>query len=121
MLQMAVSALYLYILYKQGVMSCNLYIPFTDIALKIHPLVYIFFAMFVMVGCVNAVNITDGVDGYLIKGRNIKDFVDKVCLLIENPGLRRQMGRTAIRSSKRYHADRIMPAWYNLFDLFCTK
>ena len=63
MLQLAVSALYLYILYKQGVMSCNLYIPFTDIALKIHPLVYIFFAMFVMVGCVNAVNITDGVDG----------------------------------------------------------
>jgi phospho-N-acetylmuramoyl-pentapeptide-transferase len=28
-----------------------------------HPLVYIFFAMFVMVGCVNAVNLTDGVDG----------------------------------------------------------
>jgi len=26
-------------------------------------LVYIFFAMFVMVGCVNAVNLTDGVDG----------------------------------------------------------
>ena len=24
---------------------------------------YIFFAMFVMVGCVNAVNLTDGVDG----------------------------------------------------------
>lgn len=63
MLQLAVSALYLYVLYKQGVMSCVLYIPFTDIALEIHPLVYIFFAMFVMVGCVNAVNITDGVDG----------------------------------------------------------
>ena len=65
--------------------------------------------------------ITDGVDGYLIKDRNIKDFVDKVCLLIENPGLRWQMGRAAIRSSKRYRADQIMPAWYNLFDLFSTK
>ena len=64
MLQMAVSALYLYLLYKQGVMSCNLYIPFADIVVEnIHPLVYIFFAMFVMVGCVNAVNLTDGVDG----------------------------------------------------------
>lgn len=63
MLQMAVSALYLYLLYKQGVMSCDLYIPFVDIRLQIHPLVYIFFAMFVMVGCVNAVNLTDGVDG----------------------------------------------------------
>ena len=64
MLQMAVSALYLYLLYKQGVMSCDLYIPFADVTIEnIHPLVYIFFAMFVMVGCVNAVNLTDGVDG----------------------------------------------------------
>ena len=63
MLQMAVSALYLYLLYKQGVMSCDLYIPFADVRLQIHPLVYIFFAMFVMVGCVNAVNLTDGIDG----------------------------------------------------------
>ena len=64
MLQMAVSALYLYLLYKQGVMSCDLYIPFINITIEnIHPLVYIFFAMFVMVGCVNAVNLTDGVDG----------------------------------------------------------
>ena len=63
MLQMAVSALYLYALYKQGVMSCQLYIPFVDVAYEIHPMVYIFFAMFVIVGCVNAVNITDGVDG----------------------------------------------------------
>ncbi len=63
MLQLAVSALYLYLLYKQGVMSCDLYIPFANITVAIHPLVYIFFAMFVMVGCVNAVNITDGIDG----------------------------------------------------------
>ncbi len=63
MLQMAVSALYLYLLYKQGVMSCDLYIPFVNITFPIHPLVYIFFAMFVIVGCVNAVNLTDGVDG----------------------------------------------------------
>ncbi len=63
MLQMAVSALYLYLLYKQGVMNTQLYIPFVDMRIHIHPLVYIFFAMFVMVGCVNAVNLTDGVDG----------------------------------------------------------
>ncbi len=63
LLQMAVSAIYLYVLYKQGVMSCNLYIPFVNVTYEIHPLVYIFFAMFVMVGCVNAVNLTDGLDG----------------------------------------------------------
>jgi len=63
LLQMAVSAIYLYLLYKSGVMSCDLYIPFVDVTFSVHPLVYIFFAMFVMVGCVNAVNLTDGLDG----------------------------------------------------------
>ena len=63
LLQMAVCAIYLYLLYKLGVMSTQLYIPFVKTSIYIHPLVYIFFAMFVMVGCVNAVNLTDGVDG----------------------------------------------------------
>ena len=63
MLQMAVSALFLYILLKKGVMTSNLYIPFLNKTFEIHPIAYIFFSMFVMVGCVNAVNLTDGVDG----------------------------------------------------------
>ena len=62
-LQMVVSAIYLYILYRQGVMTASLYIPFFNVSFDIHPIVYIFFAMFVMVGTVNAVNLTDGVDG----------------------------------------------------------
>lgn len=62
-LQMAVSAIYLYVLYQANVIDGNLYIPFLNISVYIHPIVYIFFAMFVMVGCVNAVNLTDGVDG----------------------------------------------------------
>ncbi len=63
LLQMAVSALFLYILYRNGLMSCDLYIPFVQVTLQIHPIWYMFFAMFVMVGGVNAVNLTDGVDG----------------------------------------------------------
>lgn len=63
LLQMAVSAIFLYAMYRSGSMTMDLFIPFTSIRLMIHPLVYIFFAMFVMVGCVNAVNLTDGVDG----------------------------------------------------------
>jgi phospho-N-acetylmuramoyl-pentapeptide-transferase len=63
LLQMAVSALYLYLLYREGSFTNELYIPFVDTTITIHPMVYIFFAMFVMVGCVNAVNLTDGVDG----------------------------------------------------------
>ena len=62
-LQMAVSAIFLYILYKEGIMSASLYIPFFDVSWELHPLLYIFFAMFVFVGCVNAVNLTDGLDG----------------------------------------------------------
>ena len=63
LLQMAVSAIFLYILLKQNIMQPVIVIPFTDYEFAIHPLLYIFFAMFVMVGCVNAVNLTDGVDG----------------------------------------------------------
>ena len=63
MLQMAVCAVFLYAMYKTGSMASVLYIPFFNVSFHIHPLVYIFFAMFVMVGCVNAVNLTDGVDG----------------------------------------------------------
>jgi phospho-N-acetylmuramoyl-pentapeptide-transferase len=63
LLQMAVSALFLYLLWKTGGMSTSLYIPFVNVTVEVHPMVYIFFAMFVMVGCDNAVNLTDGVDG----------------------------------------------------------
>ncbi len=63
MLQMAVSALYLYLLYLEGSVTPSIYIPFLNKTYEIHLMVYIFFAMFVMVGCVNAVNLTDGVDG----------------------------------------------------------
>ena len=63
MLQMAVSALYLYVMYRQGAMNCDLYIPFLNVTFTIHPIIYIFFAMFVMLGCDNAVNLNDGVDG----------------------------------------------------------
>ena len=63
LLQMAVSALFLYAMYKTGAMNCELYIPFFNVSFQLHPILYIFFAMFVMVGCVNAVNLTDGVDG----------------------------------------------------------
>jgi phospho-N-acetylmuramoyl-pentapeptide-transferase len=63
MLQLAVSALFLYIMYRSGAMSTEMYIPFFHLSIPLHPIVYIFLSMFIMVGCDNAVNITDGVDG----------------------------------------------------------
>ena len=62
MLQMAVSAIFLYAMYRSG-MDTHLYIPFANVSFELHPIMYIFFAMFVIVGCVNAVNLTDDVDG----------------------------------------------------------
>ena len=59
--------------------------------------------------------ITNGVDGFLIKNRDIDAFVDKVCLLIENEDLRKQMGQNGVLSSQRYRADIIMPKWIELF------
>ncbi len=63
LLQMAVSAVFVYILLKSQVITCDIYVPFFNVTFDIHPLLYVFFSMFVMVGCDNAVNITDGVDG----------------------------------------------------------
>ena len=63
LLQMAVSAIFIYILMKTNVITCDLYIPFVNKTIYVHPLLYVFFSMFVMVGCVNSVNLTDGVDG----------------------------------------------------------
>lgn len=63
LLQLAASGLYLFVLYRLGDLTCELYVPFFNVSWAIHPVIYIAFAMFVIVGCVNAVNLTDGVDG----------------------------------------------------------
>ena len=63
LLQMAVAAVFVYLLYLQNPDMLNLYIPFVNKPVKLHLFVYLFIAMFIMVGCVNAVNLTDGVDG----------------------------------------------------------
>lgn len=63
LLQLVISGIFLYVLYLLGDLTCDLRIPFTSVQLSIPPVVYIAFAMFVIVGCVNAVNLTDGIDG----------------------------------------------------------
>ena len=60
--------------------------------------------------------ITDGVDGFLIKNRDVKAFANRVCQLIEDKDLRVRMGMAAIKSSQRYRADVIMPKWKELFE-----
>lgn len=63
LLQLVIAGVFLYALYRAGDLSCELWVPFTNWHPSIPPVVYILFAMFVIVGCVNAVNLTDGIDG----------------------------------------------------------
>ena len=63
LLQAAVSAVFLYTLYMEGILTCDLYIPFFNVTFYIPPAVYLLFSMFIIVGTVNAVNLTDGIDG----------------------------------------------------------
>ena len=65
--------------------------------------------------------ITDGQDGFLIKNRDIHAFAEKVCLLIENPELRKMMGQVGVQSSKRYDASLIMPFWKTFFEQLTLK
>ena len=59
--------------------------------------------------------ITDGVNGFLIRNRDVQEFAQKVCLLIENQEMRLQLGRAGILSARRYEASRILPMWKALF------
>lgn len=62
-LQLAVAVGFLLLLRHNGDLTCDLYIPFWNVSFVISPVVYMIFAAFVIVGCVNAVNLTDGIDG----------------------------------------------------------
>lgn len=65
--------------------------------------------------------ISDGVDGFLIKNRDVNDFANRVCQLIEDRELRVRMGQAAVKSAQRYRADLIMPKWKELFEMLCRK
>jgi len=62
-LQLVAAAIYLLALRWTGSLTNSLYIPFFDVSFEINWIVYLLFAMFVIIGCVNAVNLTDGIDG----------------------------------------------------------
>lgn len=63
LLQLAAAILFLMLMRYEGRLTPNLYIPFLDISVALSWPLYMVFAAFVVVGTVNAVNITDGLDG----------------------------------------------------------
>ena len=63
LLQLAAAILFIVLLRKCGILSPNLYVPFLGVELHLPWVVYLIFAVLVITGTVNAVNITDGLDG----------------------------------------------------------
>ncbi len=81
LLQLVVAIAFIYLLRRFGLLhmsakkgNIDLYIPFFNRSVAIPEFVYVVFAAFVIIGTVNAVNITDGVDG-LATGTSLPVFV----------------------------------------------
>ncbi len=62
MLQLLAAGAYLYSLYACGLVDTALYLPFFDTTLELG-IFYYFFALVLLTGVVNSVNLTDGLDG----------------------------------------------------------
>lgn len=63
LLQLAAAILFTVLMRNFGYISFDLYIPFVNASIHMPPWLYMVFAAFVMVATVNAVNLTDGIDG----------------------------------------------------------
>ena len=70
LLQLVVSVAFVLLLRYIGYLSPNLYIPFFNVVVPLPEPLYVAFCAFVILGTVNAVNLTDGVDG-LVTGVTI--------------------------------------------------
>ena len=63
LLQLSAALVFIFLMRRIGFVRPNLYIPFVGTTVPIPEWLYFIFAAFVIVGTVNAVNLTDGVDG----------------------------------------------------------
>ncbi|MGL5273191.1 MAG: glycosyltransferase family 4 protein, partial [Phocaeicola sp.] len=59
--------------------------------------------------------IKNNIDGLLIENGNIEKLSDAICYLIENEEMRKELGKAAQESSKRYSEPHIMKQWDNFF------
>ena len=80
LLQLVVAIAFVFLLRRLGYLTPNLYIPFWNVTVPIPEVVYFILAAFIIVGTVNAVNITDGVDG-LATGTSIPVFLCYVAVV----------------------------------------
>ena len=74
LLQLVAALVFVLLMRQIGYLRPNLYVPFFHTTIHMPEWLYFIFAAFVIVGTVNAVNITDGVDG-LATGTSIPVFL----------------------------------------------
>ena len=74
LLQLAAALVFVLIMRQIGFVRPHLYVPFSQKTVYMPEWLYLVFAAFVIVGTVNAVNITDGVDG-LATGTSLPVFL----------------------------------------------
>lgn len=60
--------------------------------------------------------IKDGEDGLWVENGNIKEMAEKISFLIENEGLRKEMGRKARINVERFKIENIAKQWEDLFN-----
>ena len=63
MMQLILAVFYVFIMYYTNNLTTNIIIPFLNKEITLNFWIYIIFVIFVMCGTVNAVNLTDGIDG----------------------------------------------------------
>jgi glycosyltransferase involved in cell wall biosynthesis len=59
--------------------------------------------------------IKEGENGLLCDNGNTKELASKICELIENDKMRKELGQNAANSIKSYSLDNIMHQWNDLF------
>lgn len=81
LLQLAAALVFILLMRQIGFVHPHLYVPFSQRVVYMPEWLYLVFAAFVIVGTVNAVNITDGVDG-LATGTSLPVFLFFVAVSI---------------------------------------
>ena len=74
LLQLSAALVFIFLMRRIGFVRPNLYIPFVGTTVPIPEWLYFVFAAFVIVGTVNAVNLTDGVDGLATGERSTRSI-----------------------------------------------
>lgn len=59
-------------------------------------------------------------DGLLVEKENVEELADRICYLIDNESVRREMGKKARENVERFMPENVMPLWISLFESLTT-